>query len=65
MQLKLFREHYLTKDSGVTWTPKKTFDTEEEAREVLPNTDKWNIYICGLCDKYHSSTIYKGDANDN
>lgn len=58
MKLKMYREHYRSKDSGLTWVPKESFDTEEEAiigAQFIPND--WHIYTCGLCSKYHIGRV--------
>lgn len=61
MKIKMLREHYYTTDSGVTWTPKVPFETEQEARDEGLNSRLWHIYVCSHCGKLHAAKVKKDD----
>lgn len=66
MKLKLAREHYITHDNGSTWTAKTPFDSEQHAKDSgFDNPNKWHIYPCSFCDKFHVATVRKGKRKDD
>jgi hypothetical protein len=58
MKFKELREHYVTKD-GVNWTPKTAYETEQEIRDQGFHPNKFIVYPCSQCGKFHISGIRK------
>jgi hypothetical protein len=58
MKLKILREHYQSSDGGVTWIPKRSFNSEDQIhKEVGFDIDTYDTYTCTFCNKLHISTV--------
>jgi hypothetical protein len=63
MKLKMFRQHYQSKDD-TTWTPKRSFKSEEEVRNSGFPASLWHAYTCDLCNSIHIASIEKKVGHD-
>lgn len=57
MKIKMLREHYVSKDSGVTWKPKESFDTLQEMEIAGYPPWAWDYYTCSYCAKIHKGSF--------